>query len=86
MTVPQIRGMFNGMLLEKNVDRFFVFRLRAAYDNRPMRFEEFLFYSQTFDIHIGNLNEWEIGQSRLNRLNQSGSGIAEQLVRPYGNH
>ncbi len=41
VTLPQVRGMFGGDLArKKNLVRY-GFRLEAAYDNRPLRFEEF---------------------------------------------
>lgn len=75
MTVPQIRGMYNGDRSRKETLINYGFRLKAAYDNRPLRFEEFqrlmgqtIFVSATPD-------EWEISNS---------SQIVEQLVRPTG--
>jgi len=42
MTVPQIRGMYNGDASRKKTLVDFGFRLPAAFDNRPLRFDEFL--------------------------------------------
>ena len=41
MTIPQIRGMYNGDRARKQVLVDFGFRLPLAMDNRPLRFEEF---------------------------------------------
>ncbi len=41
MTVPQIRGMYNGDRARKETLINFGFRLPSALDNRPLRFEEF---------------------------------------------
>ncbi len=41
ITVPQIRGMYNGDRARKQVLVDFGFRLPLAMDNRPLRFEEF---------------------------------------------
>ncbi len=41
MTVPQIRGMFNGDRSRKNTLVEYGFRLPSALDNRPLTFEEF---------------------------------------------
>ena len=75
MTVPQIRGMYNGDRSRKQTLIDFGFRLPAALDNRPLRFEEFqrrmgqtIFTSATPD-------KWEISNS---------SQVVEQLVRPTG--
>lgn len=88
MTVPQIRGMFNGDASRKKMLIDFGFRLRAAYDNRPMRFEEFYKIPKHLIYTSATPDEWEVGQTKLktveNGLKQSYSGIAEQLVRPTG--
>ena len=41
MTLPQVRAMYNGDLSRKKNLVDYGFRLPAAYDNRPLRFEEF---------------------------------------------
>jgi len=41
MTLPQIRGMFNGDLARKSVLVEYGFRLPSAIDNRPLSFDEF---------------------------------------------
>ena len=41
MTLPQIRGMFNGDLARKSVLVDYGFRLPSAIDNRPLSFDEF---------------------------------------------
>ena len=41
MTVPQIRGMYHGDKARKDTLTQHGFRLQAAYDNRPLKFEEF---------------------------------------------
>jgi excinuclease ABC subunit B len=41
MTVPQIRGMYNGDRSRKQVLVDYGFRLPSAMDNRPLRFDEF---------------------------------------------
>jgi excinuclease ABC subunit B len=46
MTVPQIRGMFNGDYSRKNTLIDYGFRLRSALDNRPLKFEEFYQWRQ----------------------------------------
>ena len=76
MTIPQIRGMYNGDSSRKQTLVDYGFRLPSALDNRPLRFDEFqrripetIFVSATPD-------EWEISLS-------SGH-ITEQLVRPTG--
>ena len=41
MTVPQIRAMYGGDVSRKNNLVDYGFRLPAALDNRPLRFDEF---------------------------------------------
>ena len=41
MTVPQIRGMYNGDRARKETLVEYGFRLPSAMDNRPLKFEEF---------------------------------------------
>lgn len=41
ITVPQVRGMYNGDRARKESLVENGFRLKAALDNRPLRFEEF---------------------------------------------
>lgn len=74
MTVPQLRGMYNGDYSRKKTLIEFGFRLRAAFDNRPLKFEEF--YPQaTKIIYISATpDEWELKRSK----------VTEQLVRPTG--
>lgn len=76
MTVPQIRGMFNGDASRKKMLIDFGFRLRAAYDNRPMRFEEFYSIPKHLIYTSATPDEWELEKSK--------GVIAEQLVRPTG--
>ena len=76
ITVPQIRGMYNGDKSRKGTLVDFGFRLKAAMDNRPLKFEEF--YSQVpHTIYTSATpDEWEIEKSQ--------KAVAEQLVRPTG--
>ncbi|MEX1061669.1 MAG: excinuclease ABC subunit UvrB [Patescibacteria group bacterium] len=76
ITVPQIRGMYNGDKSRKGNLVDFGFRLKAAMDNRPLKFEEF--YSQVPHIIYTSAtpDEWELGQAQ--------GAVAEQLVRPTG--
>ncbi|OGK10091.1 excinuclease ABC subunit B [Candidatus Roizmanbacteria bacterium RIFCSPHIGHO2_01_FULL_35_10] len=83
MTVPQLRGMYNGDHARKKTLIDFGFRLNAAYDNRPLRFDEF-YPSVPHLIYVSATpNEWETklaGSSNPLHL----SGVTEQLVRPTG--
>ncbi len=76
VTVPQLRGMYNGDRSRKQSLIEYGFRLPSAYDNRPMKFEEWgksvnriLFVSAT-------PSNYEIEKSH-NR-------VVEQIIRPTG--
>lgn len=74
MTIPQIRGMYNGDHSRKQTLIDFGFRLPAALDNRPLRFDEFLRRKGTTIYTSATPNDWEKGQGP----------VIEQLVRPTG--
>ncbi len=75
MTVPQIRGMFNGDRNRKNTLVEYGFRLPSALDNRPLTFTE-------FEQHMGNTiyTSATPGPYELKRANQ----VVEQIIRPTG--
>ncbi len=76
ISVPQINGMYKGDRARKQslVDNGF--RLPSAYDNRPLKFEEF-FNKVSQVVYISATpSDYE--------LEQSGDEIVEQLVRPTG--
>jgi excinuclease ABC subunit B len=64
MSVSQIRGMFNGDFARKKMLIDFGFRLKASYDNRPMKFEEFYKIPPHIIYTSATPNEWEISQSQ----------------------
>ena len=76
VTVPQVRGMFEGDRARKRVLVEFGFRLPSCLDNRPLRFEEFeqligqtVFVSATPGPH---------------ELKCSQGEVVEQVIRPTG--
>jgi len=74
--VPQLRAMYNGDFKRKSTLVDYGFRLPAAVDNRPLKFEEWqMIRGQTLYISA-TPGEWE--------LEQSGGITAEQVVRPTG--
>ena len=77
MTVPQIRGMFNGDYSRKKTLIDYGFRLKASFDNRPLKFEEFYPMASKIVYVSATPNEWEVERSKS-------SGIIEQLIRPTG--
>ncbi|TSC78884.1 MAG: excinuclease ABC subunit B [Parcubacteria group bacterium Gr01-1014_33] len=76
VTIPQIRGMYNGDFARKNVLVDYGFRLPSAIDNRPLKFEEF-----NDRIHRRVYVSATPGPYELR---ESGEYIVEQLVRPTG--
>ncbi|MCR5572931.1 MAG: excinuclease ABC subunit UvrB [Candidatus Saccharibacteria bacterium] len=75
MTLPQVRGMFNGDHARKETLVEYGFRLPSALDNRPLTFDE-------FDRHINQViyvsatpGEYELRHS---------PAPAEQVIRPTG--
>jgi len=76
MTIPQLRGMYNGDYSRKKTLVEFGFRLKAAFDNRPLKFDEFYPKIPHFIYLSATPNKWEIEVSK--------NVVAEQLVRPTG--
>jgi len=76
MTIPQIRGMYNGDHARKEVLIDYGFRLPSAYDNRPLNFPEFLERINKTIYVSATPSEWELERSK--------GHIAEQLIRPTG--
>jgi excinuclease ABC subunit B len=77
MTMPQIRGMYNGDRARKQMLVDFGFRLPSAFDNRPLTFEEFREKVNKTVYMSATPNAWEIDLSGENN-------VSEQLVRPTG--
>lgn len=75
MTVPQIRGMYNGDRSRKQVLVDYGFRLPSAMDNRPLKFDE-------FEQHMGYTiyTSATPGPYELQRADQ----VVEQIIRPTG--
>lgn len=75
MTLPQVRGMYNGDRARKDNLVQFGFRLQAAYDNRPLKFDE-------FDKRIGQLICMSATPADY-EMSQAGQ-VVEQIIRPTG--
>lgn len=87
MTVPQVRGMFNGDHARKETLINFGFRLKAAYDNRPLMFDEFYSVPKKFVYVSATPDKWELDLAREEAANNKKSphnGVVEQLIRPTG--
>lgn len=76
MTVPQVRGMYNGDRSRKTTLVEFGFRLPVALDNRPLKFEE-------FDERINRVMYVSATPDRY-EIEQSQGLVAEQIIRPTG--
>ncbi len=75
MTLPQVRAMFNGDLSRKVNLVDYGFRLPSAYDNRPLKFDE-------FDERVGQMICVSATPAKY-ELDQAGQ-VVEQLIRPTG--
>jgi excinuclease ABC subunit B len=76
VTVPQIRGMYEGDKARKQVLIEYGFRLPSCLDNRPLRFEEFNRLIKRTVFVSATPDEYEIKQSERR--------IIEQIIRPTG--
>src|SRR3989338_1862035 len=75
ITVPQIRGMYEGDRSRKQTLIDYGFRLPSARDNRPLQFKEFLKKIHRTIFISATPGQYEIGMSKQ---------VVEQLIRPTG--
>lgn len=75
MTIPQVRGMYNGDRARKEVLVDYGFRLPSALDNRPLRFEEFAKHINQVVYVSATPAEYELSRSPK---------PTEQIIRPTG--
>lgn len=75
MTLPQLHGMYNGDFTRKKMLVDYGFRLPSAFDNRPLRFDEFKKYLRNTIFVSATPGNFEL---------QNSLQIVEQLVRPTG--
>ena len=75
VTIPQVRGMYNGDRARKEILIKYGFRLPSAADNRPLKFDEFeerlhqvIFTSATPSVYES----------------EHSANVAEQVIRPTG--
>lgn len=76
MTVPQIRGMYNGDRSRKETLINYGFRLPSALDNRPLRFEEFMRRIHQVVYVSATPDQYELSLAQ--------EAVAQQLIRPTG--
>lgn len=75
ITIPQIRGMYNGDRARKDNLVNFGFRLKSAYDNRPLKFDEFEKKIDQLICVSATPGPYEMKMQ---------DNIAEQIIRPTG--
>ena len=75
MTVPQIRGMYNGDRSRKSTLVEYGFRLPSALDNRPLTFDEFEGKMGSTIYTSATPGPYELEHTQ---------GIVEQIIRPTG--
>lgn len=75
VTIPQIRAMYAGDKSRKDTLVEYGFRLPCAYDNRPLKFQEFEKKINQVVFVSATPSQYELDNSSL---------IAEQIIRPTG--
>ncbi|WP_214020788.1 excinuclease ABC subunit UvrB [Methanoculleus sp.] len=73
-TLPQVRGMYNGDYSRKKSLVDYGFRLPSAFDNRPLKFDEFSRYMRNVVFVSATPGDYELKRS----------SVAEQIIRPTG--
>lgn len=75
MTLPQLRAMYNGDKARKTNLVDYGFRLKSAFDNRPLKFEEFEARINQIICVSATPAEYELSRA---------DNVAEQIIRPTG--
>ncbi len=75
VTMPQVRGMYEGDRARKQNLIDYGFRLPSAADNRPLKFDEFEKYLRNTIYVSATPAEYELGKS---------GQVVEQIIRPTG--
>jgi excinuclease ABC subunit B len=76
VTLPQVRGMYNGDRMRKSVLVDYGFRLPSAIDNRPLKFEEFEKKINQVIYVSATPGDYE--------LEKVDNHVVEQIIRPTG--
>ncbi|MBQ1877534.1 MAG: excinuclease ABC subunit UvrB, partial [Erysipelotrichaceae bacterium] len=76
VTVPQVRGMYNGDRSRKETLVEYGFRLPSALDNRPLKFDEFESLINQVIFVSATPGDWE--------LDKVDHHVTEQIIRPTG--
>ena len=75
VTLPQVRGMYHGDLSRKTELVEYGFRIPSAFDNRPLKFDEFNGRINQLICVSATPGDYELGLA---------SRVAEQVIRPTG--
>jgi excinuclease ABC subunit B len=75
ISLPQVRGMYNGDRARKDVLIDFGFRLPSAIDNRPLKFDEFMRHLNQVVFVSATPGPFEMEHSEQ---------VVEQVIRPTG--
>ena len=75
VTLPQVRGMFNGDRARKSTLVDYGFRLPSALDNRPLNFDEFYNKIDQVIYVSATPGDFELANS---------ADVVEQIIRPTG--
>ena len=75
VTIPQVRGMYNGDQARKSVLVDYGFRLPSALDNRPLKFDEFEKKINQVICVSATPGDYEL---------EKASKVVEQIIRPTG--
>ncbi len=73
-TIPQVHGMYRGDYSRKKALVEYGFRLPSAFDNRPLKFDEFSRYMRNVIFVSATPGDYELERSR----------VTEQIIRPTG--
>lgn len=76
-TIPQLHGMYKGDMARKKNLIDYGFRLTSAFDNRPLRFEE-------FEEYIKKNKTVFVSATPGNYEEEHSSKVVEQIIRPTG--
>jgi excinuclease ABC subunit B len=74
-TIPQLHAMYNGDRSRKKNLVEYGFRLPCAFDNRPLKFEEFTEYMNSVVFVSATPGDYELEKSKQ---------VVEQIIRPTG--
>ena len=77
VTMPQVRGMYNGDKARKETLIDYGFRLPSALDNRPLRLEE-------FEQHVNQIIYMSATPGDYETARVAEKDVAQQIIRPTG--